>query len=80
MLAIDVGNTNITTGIFKGSELKAVYRTPTEKCLTDNAFFHHVPEARDALPEQAVMVSVRRQVTDLISREILSSTGTPPIL
>jgi type III pantothenate kinase len=80
MLAIDVGNTNITTGIFKGRELKAVYRTPTEMCLKNSAFLSHAPDVRGALPDAAVMVSVRRQAADIILKEFEEITNKSPML
>ena len=80
MLAIDVGNTNITTGIFEGSELKEVIRVPTEACLKGSSFLPHVPEVRKAMPDDAVMVSVRGKATDVILKEFREKDGKPPLL
>ena len=80
MLAIDVGNTNITTGIFEGTELKAVYRMPTEMCLNDSAFLPHLPDVLKALPDAAVMVSVRSEAARIIMKELEESAGQPPML
>ncbi|MGD0211310.1 MAG: type III pantothenate kinase, partial [Desulfomonilia bacterium] len=80
MFAIDVGNTNITTGIFEGSGLKAVFRMPTEVCLNNSAFLSHLPDVRKALPDAAVMVSVRSGATKIILKEFEESTGLSPML
>jgi type III pantothenate kinase len=80
MLAIDIGNTNITAGIFKGSDLLGVYRVPTEDCLRGSAFFAHVPVLCNALPDSAVMVSVRSAAARIIIRELEESTGASPML
>jgi type III pantothenate kinase len=80
MLAIDIGNTNITTGIFEGSDLKYVFRVPTEECLKGSAFLAHVPDLCNALPDSAVMVSVRSMAAKIIIKEFEESTGTSPML
>ncbi|HPR55497.1 MAG TPA: type III pantothenate kinase [Deltaproteobacteria bacterium] len=79
MLAIDVGNSNITAGIFEGSALKTIRRIPTHTCISDGSFLAHVPDVRGILPAEAVMVSVRRQADDIIVRELLASGGKPPL-
>jgi type III pantothenate kinase len=80
MLAIDIGNTNITAGIFEGSDLLGVFRVPTEECLKGSAFLAHVPDLCKALPDSAVMVSVRRAASKIIIKELEESTGTSPLL
>jgi type III pantothenate kinase len=80
MLAIDIGNTNITAGIFEGGDLMDVFRVPTEECLKGVAFLAHVPDLRNALPDCAVMVSVRSAATKIIIKEFEESTGTSPLL
>jgi type III pantothenate kinase len=80
MLAIDIGNTNITAGIFEGSDLKDIFRVPTEKCLKGSAFLAHVPDLCNALPDTAVMVSVRSVAAKIIIKEFEESTGASPIL
>jgi type III pantothenate kinase len=80
MLAIDVGNTNITTGIFEGSGLKAVFRMPTEVCLKKSAFLPLLPDVRKTLRDAAVMVSVRSGATKIILKEFEESTGQLPML
>jgi type III pantothenate kinase len=80
MLAIDIGNTNITAGIFEGSDLKDIFRVPTEECLKGSAFLAHVPDLRNALPDSAVIVSVRSVAAKIIIKEFEESTGASPIL
>jgi type III pantothenate kinase len=80
MLAIDIGNTNITAGIFEGSDLKDVFRVPTEECLKGSAFLDHVPDYCNTLADSAVMVSVRSAAASIIIKEFWESTGTSPIL
>jgi type III pantothenate kinase len=80
MLAIDIGNTNITAGIFEGSDLKDVFRVPTEECLKGSAFLARVPDLCNALPMSTVMVSVRSAAAKIIIKEFKESTGTSPML
>jgi len=80
MLAIDIGNTNITAGIFEGSDLLDVFRVPTEECLKESAFLAHVPDLCKDLPVPAVMVSVRSAAAKIIIKEFEGSTGTSPML
>lgn len=80
MLAIDVGNSHITTGVFQGGTLLEVTRIPTQACLEDDSFLSLSPGIRSRLPEEAVMVSVRRQAADIIVRELVASGGNPPLV
>ena len=80
MLAIDVGNTQITTGLFAGTTLREVYRVPTQTCLESRSFFEHLPEACSRVDTGAVISSVREAVTGLIVREIEDRSGTAPLL
>jgi type III pantothenate kinase len=80
MLAIDVGNTHITTGIFEGGALKEVLRASTLDCLRDGAFLVHAHEVKAMLPHETIMVSVRAQATQVIVREWERFGGTSPVI
>ena len=80
MLAIDVGNTHITIGLFKKADLKAVFRVSTERCLKGAAFFEYLPEVREHISPDAVISSVRTPVTDIIIREFEAKTGKRPLV
>jgi type III pantothenate kinase len=80
MLAIDIGNTNITAGIFEGSDLLGVFRVPTEECLKGSAFLAHVPDLCNDLPDSTVIVSVRSAAAKIIIKEFEESTGASPML
>lgn len=79
MLAIDVGNTQITTGLFAGTTLREVYRVPTQTCLESLSFFEHLPEVCSQIHEGTVISSVREAVTGVIVREIEDRAGTQPL-
>lgn len=80
MLAIDVGNTHITTGIFEGSELKRVLRTSTQSCLEECSFLPLAPEVRAALQDEVALVSVRKPLTEIILKEMKGLGAKPPLL
>ncbi|NMD40680.1 MAG: type III pantothenate kinase [Deltaproteobacteria bacterium] len=80
MLAIDVGNTHITTGIFEGGTLQEVLRLSTQDCIESDAFLSLAAGMRRRLPDEAVMVSVRRQAAQTIVRELVAAGGPPPLV
>lgn len=80
MLAIDIGNTNITAGIFEDSELLEVFRLPTQECIDTSAFISKIPELRKEKAHDSVMVSVRRDATRILMSEIEDATGKKPML
>lgn len=80
MLAIDVGNSHITTGVYVGGSLQEVLRMPTQACIEDGAFLSRAPGLRERLPDEAVMVSVRRQASEIIIRDLVASEVHPPLV
>jgi len=80
MLAIDIGNTNITTGVFEGNNLKAVYRVPTDVCLKRSSFLSLIPIVRKVVHDAVVMVSVRKKATDIVMMECEKTSGKTPLL
>ncbi len=80
MLAIDVGNTHITVGLFEGLKMQAVFRMPTEKCLKGLSFFEHLPEICEHISSGAVISSVRAPVSDIVVRELETMTSKRPLL
>ncbi len=80
MLAIDIGNTNITAGIFEGSDLLDVFRLPTQECIKASAFLSRLPGIRKEIARETVMVSVRREATKILVREVKDATGKAPTL
>jgi type III pantothenate kinase len=85
LLALDVGNTEITAGLFQGAELSAHWRlttqterTPDEWSVTLNGLLvlagHSPNEVR-----AAVMASVAPSVTQSLIAGVRSATGTETI-
>jgi type III pantothenate kinase len=79
MLAIDVGNTNITAGVFAGDVLEEVVRVSTSSCISDGSFLVHAPGVSRFPCGEAVVVGVRPDVMDIVIRE-LSGSGASPVV
>ncbi len=67
LLAIDIGNTNITLGAYKGDELVFTARIATERCLTDDQY---AVQLRD-------MLSLNGVSADSFGGAIISSVVPP---
>jgi len=80
MLAIDIGNTNITAGVFEGGELLDVFRLPTQECIDSSSFFPMLPGLGKELVRDAVMVSVRRDAAAVVVREVSKLAGHAPMV
>lgn len=80
MLAIDVGNTQITVGLFEGGELKDLFRVSTESCLESSSFMEYLPEDHKLVSTDVVISSVRTAVTEIIAREVEALTGRKPFV
>lgn len=86
ILAIDMGNTNITLGAYKGSELLFVSRLYTQRKKSADEFAINILDilklygvsAEDF--EAAVLSSVVPELTDVISRAVQLTTGKKPLL
>jgi type III pantothenate kinase len=78
MLAIDVGNTHITSAFMEGVEVRFVRRLSTASCLQSGKFFHHMEEDIPQTGGEFVLSSVRREVTELITRECEERFGKTP--
>lgn len=70
MLAIDVGNTNITVGAFTGDVLKDTVRVPTDACIASHAFLPHLDGALLENHEVALIASVRDDATTIVRRDL----------
>jgi len=69
MLAIDAGNTHITSAIFKGSLIAEIFRIPTNDCLCTGSFFKHLDIDTGNIPDNIVISSVRNDITDIILKD-----------
>lgn len=86
LLAIDIGNTEITVGLFEGDRLTVVWRlttagprTPDEWAATLTA---HLANAGHSTHEvrAAVQASVAPAVTDAFARGLEQATGVKPVM
>ncbi|MDD5561375.1 MAG: type III pantothenate kinase [Candidatus Omnitrophica bacterium] len=77
LLAIDIGNTNISCGIFKGPRLVKKFDTPTKECFKSNL----VRKVRNASDISAsIICSVVPAQTKVISRNLAILTGKVPYI
>lgn len=80
MLAIDVGNTHITTALMEGSEIRLIRRLSTQVCLDTGRFFEHLDLAGERAAGGSVLSSVRPEATAVISRECRERLGQSPLV
>ncbi len=80
MLAIDVGNTQITCAVIEGDEVRRVRRIETSSCMDRGAFFGHLDLPKASLDGGIVLCSVRKPVTAIIAEECRSLLNCPPLL
>lgn len=85
ILALDIGNTNITIGVYDGKTLKFVSRMATDRARMEDQY---AIELRDILDtygvniadvEGSIISSVVPPLTTYIKRAIARLTGTEPI-
>ena len=85
ILALDIGNTNITMGVYDGKELKFVSRLATDRQRTEDQY---AVELRDIVDiygvsisqiEGSIISSVVPALTSGIKRAIKRLTGTVPL-
>ncbi|MDQ5984154.1 MAG: Type III pantothenate kinase [Eubacteriales bacterium SKADARSKE-1] len=86
ILVIDIGNTNVTIGVYKNDSLLFVSRLHTKKQLTKDqcimeltATFHH-QKVNTTLFKGAIISSVVPSVTDLFKRAIKQLINIEPIV
>lgn len=80
MLAIDVGNTHITSAMFEEGEVLLIRRIATETCLTTGTFLDHLDLGGRPLPSEIVLSSVRRSVSEVIVKECERRVGAAPFI
>lgn len=85
IVTLDVGNTNITFGVYDGSELKFVSRMATDRSRLEDQY---AIELRDILDiygitikdiEGSILSSVVPRLTTTIRRAVKHLTGTEPL-
>lgn len=86
LLAVDLGNTNITYGIFREEALERTFRTQTVRSRTADEYavllrqlldFHRIePDALHA----AILASVVPQLTEVLTQAIQLVFGTSPLV
>jgi type III pantothenate kinase len=69
MLAIDVGNTNITNAIFDGDNIRGIFRISTQQCVEAGTYFGAAGVLQEPVPKEIVISSVRKDVTKIIEAE-----------
>ena len=86
LLAIDIGNTEITLGLFQGEDLTAVWRLTTVAPRTPDewaaALVAHLAGAGRSAQEvrAAVQASVAPSVTESLADGVMAATGVRPIV
>lgn len=86
LLAVDIGNTNITLGAFKGEYLIFVSRLATEKSFTSDQYtiwlkgILEINHADTSDFRGAIISSVVPQLTNLFSVSIETLTGVKPLI
>jgi type III pantothenate kinase len=80
MLAIDVGNTHITCAFMEGDEVRLLRRVPTETCLSQNSFVELLDPGDRRLADRVAISSVRKPVTEIISRDCREKLGITPFV
>lgn len=85
LLALDIGNTNITIGVYEGDKLRFVSRMATDRLRMEDQY---AIELRDILdiygvrttdPCGAIISSVVPQLTNSIKRAVMKLTGLNPL-
>lgn len=84
LLTLDIGNTEITAGLFRGAELTAVWRltthpdrTPDEWAGALELFLHHAGHSPNEV-RAAVMASVAPMATQSVAEGVRKATGCRP--
>jgi type III pantothenate kinase len=80
MLAIDVGNTNITHAIFEGQTLVHTWRMRTEDCTGADAYWHACETDIKSIPGEVAVASVRDDITAIINKAFLKNRGITPVV
>ena len=85
ILAIDIGNTNITLGGYQSGELQFVSRLTTDSCMPADQYAVQIKgivelyEKNKTDIEDAIICSVVPTVGDAVSRAIEKLTGNKPL-
>lgn len=86
LLAVDVGNTNVSLGAFEGDRLKATWRLSTDSRRTEDEhflLFEGLLRSRGLKPSEITavsMCSVVPPLTDTVRRALERLAGTEPIV
>jgi len=80
MLAIDVGNTNIKSAIFEQDIIRRIFSLETKICLETGSFLDQLLSAVEKMPQNVVISSVRRDVTEVIVRDITARSLQEPFV
>ncbi|HOJ13156.1 MAG TPA: type III pantothenate kinase [Deltaproteobacteria bacterium] len=79
MLAIDVGNTAITAGIFEDGFLRGTVRVSTRECIAKGSFLGLTEGIPREAAKDAVVVGVRAEALEIV-RADLGATGADPLV
>ena len=84
ILTIDVGNTNITCGVFQGDEIAASFRITTKMPRTSDEYgmmLLNLLEQNDIHPTEikdAIICSVVPELSDTMKQAFIKVTGITP--
>jgi len=76
LLATDIGNTNISFGIFKGNRLKKTFDIPTKQYSRNKLFKKIIP----LKPADIIISSVVPRMTRVITRDLAEIAGKKPYI
>lgn len=86
LLAVDIGNTNITLGLFEGERLLQSWRLSTHPNRTEDEYriyLHSLLSQADIPPHQvqeAVLASVVPSLTATVAQMVIRLLGTEPLV
>ncbi|HHO75836.1 MAG TPA: type III pantothenate kinase [Deltaproteobacteria bacterium] len=80
MLAVDVGNTHITSALFDGPDIKDIVRFSTASCIQSGRFLDLLAYSPESITGQIIISSVRKAVTDIIVDDCRAGWGVEPFI
>lgn len=85
LLCLDIGNSNITIGVYDEKELKFIARMSSDRLRTENQYAVELSEILKLYGENykfrgAVLSSVVPELTDILRQAVLHVTGKEPLI
>jgi len=80
MLAIDAGNSFITSALFKGDIITKVFNISTKEFLNTGAYWNTLVGEVSSTPQHIIISSVLKNVADIIVKDIISHIDIRPFV